>query len=63
MLPVFLAPFVAEDVRKGLGCKPLHLEERPWLYCLSVMILVLAIAIFGAYGAEFDQSEFVYFKF
>ena len=63
MLPVFLAPFVAEDVRKGLGCKPLRLEERPWLYCLSVMILVLAVAVFGAYGAEFDQNEFVYFKF
>lgn len=63
VLPVFLAPFVAEDVRKGLGRKPLGLEHRPWLYCLSVMILVLAIAIFGAYGAEFDQSEFVYFKF
>ncbi len=63
VLPAFLAPFVAEDVRKGLGCKPLGLANRPWLYCLSVMLLVLFIAIFGAYGAEFDQSEFVYFKF
>ena len=62
-LPVFLAPFVAEEVRKGLGCKPLGLEERPWLYCLSAALLVLVIAIFGAYGAEFDQNEFVYFKF
>ncbi len=62
-LPVFLAPFVAEDVRKGLGRKPFRLETRPWLYCLSVMVLVLFIAIFGAYGAEFDQSEFIYFKF
>ena len=62
-LPFFLAPFVAEDVRKGLGCKPLRPEDRPWLYCLSVTVLVLVIAVFGAYGAEFDQSKFVYFKF
>ena len=62
-LPLFLFPFAAEDVRKSLGCKPLQPEKRPWLYCLSVMFLLLVIAIFGAYGAEFDQSEFVYFKF
>ncbi len=63
MLPVFLAPFVVEDVRTGLGRKPLRLENSPWLYCLSILVLVLAIAIFGAYGADFDQNEFVYFKF
>ena len=62
-LPVFLAPFAVEEVRKGLNRNPLQPENRPWLYCLSVMALILAIAVFGAYGTEFDQSEFVYFKF
>lgn len=63
IIPVFLAPFAAEDLRKSRGCKPLCLEEHPWLYCLTIVILVLAIAVFGAYGKDFDQNEFVYFKF
>ena len=60
---VCLIPVVVEDVRKARGCKPWNLENQPWRYCLCLLLLLVVIAVFGAYGEGFDQSEFVYFKF
>ena len=65
LLPMFLAPFVAEDVlrarRKTLDWG--RTAHSPWRYCLLVAALLVAIAVFGAYGAAFDQNEFTYFRF
>ena len=63
VLALSLIPMVVEDVRKARGCKPLELENKPYRYCLALAVLLVVITVFGAYGAEFDQSEFVYFKF
>ena len=58
-----LIPVVVEDVRKARSAKPWVLEDKPWRYCLCLVLLLVVIAVFGAYGEGFDQSEFVYFKF
>jgi len=58
-----LIPVMVEDVRKARGCKPWDLENKPRRYCLCLLLLLVVIAVFGAYGEGFDQSEFVYFKF
>jgi D-alanyl-lipoteichoic acid acyltransferase DltB (MBOAT superfamily) len=60
---VCFIPVVVEDVRKARGAKPLGLEGKPYRYCISLALLLILIAVFGAYGEGFDQSEFVYFKF
>ena len=60
---VFLLLCLAEDLRihkgKALPC----FENRPFLYCLTLAVLLAVIALFGAYGADFNQNEFVYFQF
>lgn len=58
-----MIPVIVEDVRKARGAAPLELERKPWRYCISLAALLVVIAVFGAYGEGFDQSEFVYFKF
>ena len=58
-----MIPVVVEDVRKARGASPLELEGKPFRYCISLAVLLVVIAVFGAYGEGFDQSEFVYFKF
>lgn len=58
-----MIPVLVEDVRKARGCKPAQLEKKPFRYCLCLAVLLVVIAVFGAYGEGFDQSEFVYFKF
>ena len=63
LLPLFLAPFVLEDVQKARGRAAPRIAGRPWGYCLLLLVLLLAIAVFGCYGAAFDQNEFVYFRF
>ncbi|MDE6588972.1 MAG: MBOAT family protein, partial [Oscillospiraceae bacterium] len=63
LLPVFLAPFVLEDVWKARGLAPPRVIDRPFRYCLVLALLLWAIAVFGTYGADFDQNDFVYFKF
>jgi D-alanyl-lipoteichoic acid acyltransferase DltB (MBOAT superfamily) len=63
LLPVFLAPFVVEDIQKARGRAAPAIESWPWRYCLLLGALLLFIAVFGAYGTAFDQSEFVYFRF
>ena len=60
---VCFVPVVAEDVRKARGAKSLGLEGKPYRYCICLALLLILIAVFGAYGEGFDQSEFVYFKF
>lgn len=62
-LPFFLAPFVAEDILRARKHTVMRIEHRPWLYCFLLTALLLMIAVFGVYGAGFDQNEFVYFKF
>lgn len=58
-----MIPVIVSDVRKARGCKPLEMERCPWCYCVCMAVLLAVIAVFGAYGEGFDQSEFVYFKF
>jgi len=63
VLILSLIPIVVEDVRKARGANPLGLENKPYRYCLALSVLLVVIAVFGAYGEGFDQNEFVYFKF
>lgn len=37
-----------------------RLPKRPALLCMSVAILIVAIAVFGAYGLGYDASGFIY---
>lgn len=60
---VAMIPVAVEDVRKARGASPWKLEGKPYRYCISLAVLLAVIAVFGAYGEGFDQSEFVYFKF
>ena len=60
---LFIVPVILLDICKAKKLALPKLENRPWGYCLSVAVLVLAILVFGAYGQGFDQSEFIYFKF
>ena len=60
---VAMIPVVVEDVRKARGVSPLEWERKPYHYCIALAALLVVIAVFGAYGEGFDQSEFVYFKF
>lgn len=63
LLPAFLAPFVLEDIQKARGRAAPRIADRPYGYCLLLTLLLLFIAVFGSYGAAFDQNEFVYFRF
>lgn len=63
VLALSLVPLVIEDVRKARGAAPLALEQKPYRYCIALAVLLVVIAVFGAYGEGFDQNEFVYFKF
>lgn len=63
LLPVFLAPFVAEDILRAYGRPAPRIEDKPWRYCLLIALLVLAISVFGVYGSGYSPSEFVYFRF
>lgn len=63
LLPVFLAPFVAEDILRACGRPAPRIEDKPWRYCLLIALLVLAISVFGVYGSGYSPSEFVYFRF
>lgn len=63
LLPLFLAPFLLEDLFRAKGKTPPQVTDKPYGYCMLLLVLLLFITVFGAYGAAFDQSEFVYFKF
>lgn len=63
LLPLFLVPFVLEDIQTARGRALPHIENRPYVYCTVLALILVVIAVFGAYGVAFDQSEFVYFRF
>lgn len=58
-----IIPCIMEDAQKARRCSFLQVEDRPYLYCLTLAALLVHITVFGAYGADFDQNEFVYFQF
>lgn len=58
-----LLPVIWEDVWKARGKKFPAVEERPFGYCIGMAVLLILIAVFGAYGPGFDPSVFTYFKF
>lgn len=63
MLPIFLAPFIVEDILRACGRPAPRIEDKPWRYCMLIALLVLAISVFGVYGRGYSPSEFVYFQF
>jgi len=52
-----------EDLRIYRGKALPYFENRPFIYCLMLALLLVVIAVFGAYGADFDQNKFIYFQF
>ena len=55
---------IVSKFQKAEGISLRHkISEKPILACLCICALVLAIAIFGAYGLGFDSSGFIYTQF
>ncbi len=63
LLPISLIPFVWEDIRVALGKSRLPRLQNPFAYWGAVLLLILAVSVFGIYGLGFDAREFVYFQF
>ena len=62
-MPLCLAPFFWEDARFALGKPRLPELPGPFAYWGVLLLLMLAVAVFGVYGPGFDAREFVYFRF
>ena len=63
LLPLFLLPFLWEDIRVAAGKPRLPELRNPFAYWGLVLLLCLAVSVFGIYGLGFDAREFVYFQF
>ncbi len=63
LIPLSILPFLWEDVRIALGKPRLPELRSPFAYWGVLLLLMLAVAVFGFYGLGFDPREFVYFQF
>ncbi|MBR3556544.1 MAG: MBOAT family protein [Oscillospiraceae bacterium] len=63
LIPLSLLPFLWEDLRIALGKPRLPELRSPFAYWGVLLLLMLAVAVFGFYGLGFDPREFVYFQF
>lgn len=57
-----LSVFAADAVAARLDI-PAALQKRTWLRYAVYFVLVMAILIFGSYGAGYNPQDFIYFKF
>ena len=39
------------------------LYEKYPLWCVSMMVMLLAVVVFGAYGKGYDSTQFIYNQF
>ena len=62
LIPV-LAVCCLRDLRLRSGKNMFLAEASSFAYWGELLVLVLMIAVFGAYGEGFDAREFVYFRF
>ncbi len=63
LLPLCLVPVIWEDVRIARGKARLPELRSPFVYWGVILLLLLAVSVFGIYGLGFDAREFVYFQF
>ena len=63
LIPLSLLPFLWEDIRFARGKSRLPELRNPFAYWGTVLLLLLAVSVFGIYGLGFDAREFVYFQF
>ena len=55
---------IVSKFQKAEGISLRHkISEKPILACICICALIIAIAIFGAYGLGFDSSGFIYTQF
>ena len=63
LLLLVLAVCLLRDLRVRAGRRAWAEEAASFVYWGGMLVLVLMIAVFGAYGEGFDAREFVYFRF
>ena len=63
LIPLSLLPFLWEDIRIARGKTRLPELRSPFAYWGVLLLLLLAVSVFGIYGLGFDAREFVYFQF
>ena len=63
LIPLSMLPFLWEDIRVAGGKTRLPELHSPFAYWSVLLLLLLAVSVFGIYGLGFDAHEFVYFQF
>lgn len=59
-----LALFVVDYRKyKGIDVAQEFLSQNFWFRCLSEMVLIFMILLFGCYGELYDAASFIYFQF
>ncbi|MCD7826949.1 MAG: MBOAT family protein [Clostridiales bacterium] len=49
--------------KKGVRMENIADRQNSWVRPVIILSLVFAVIVFGAYGAEFDAQQFIYFQF
>ncbi len=63
LLLIAFLPLVLADGFEAAGRSVFTCKMRPLVYWSLIIVLVLSILVFGAYGPGFHAQDFVYFQF
>jgi len=48
---------------KKIPLVDLFMEQNLWFRWLIFYVVIMAVVLFGVYGAQYDATQFIYFQF
>lgn len=63
LLAIAVLIFVDICKNKHIVIREFIAKQEFWFRCLSLLLFTLAILIFGIYGANYNETAFIYFQF